>query len=753
MAYRRHRGGDGPPAPPAVIVQRMLDPDVAGVAFSADPVSGRRDVAVVSALYGLGSALVSGEADADTYKIDSRGRIVERLIADKRIEHRRDSNATEGVSAREVPDARARAAALSDAHARDVAALARTVEHYFGYPQDIEWAQAGGRLYLLQARPITSLTQAGDASVTIWDNSNIAESYGGITTPLTFTFARRAYDGAYRQFFRLLWIPKRIMCEHDSTFRNMLGLAHGRIYYNLLNWYRLLALLPGFRTNRRFMEQMMGLKEELPESVVAEMGPGGRFGDALAIARTSVALTIHQITLRARIKRFYRVLDEALNQGAPDLAGLSPQALVAEYRRLERRLVNNWDAPLINDFLAMVFYGLLRKTCAVWCGDSAGTLQNDLLCGQGGMISARPALAIRDMARAASADSALVSALVKAPVPQALAALERDEAVSQQYDRYMREFGDRCDGELKLESPTLRDDPSMLLHAIGRLASQPHTSAANLPAGSAARDDAARCVAAALAQTPFRRAMFAWILKNARGRIVDRENLRFARTQLFGRVRAIFIELGRRMAAQGALNEPRDVFYLELDEVLAAFENATPSAELANRAAARQAVFARSRDLPAPPDRFETRGQVPDDAQVEPPPLQAAQPHSGETTGAATKPDESREGIGCCPGRVRGVVRVVSDPHATSLREGEILVAQRTDPSWVMLFPAARGILVERGSLLSHAAIVAREMGIPAIVSIPGLTTWLHDGDEVEFDGASGLVARVRHAQEPAHAQ
>ena len=98
-------------------------------------------------------------------------------------------------------------------------------------------------------------------------------------------------------------------------------------------------------------------------------------------------------------------------------------------------------------------------------------------------------------------------------------------------------------------------------------------------------------------------------------------------------------------------------------------------------------------------------------------------------------------------------MRVVSDPHTNSLREGEVLVAQRTDPSWVMLFPAARGILVERGSLLSHAAIVAREMGIPAIVSIAGLTTWLHDGDEVEFDGASGVVTRVRHAQERVHAQ
>jgi len=92
---------------------------------------------------------------------------------------------------------------------------------------------------------------------------------------------------------------------------------------------------------------------------------------------------------------------------------------------------------------------------------------------------------------------------------------------------------------------------------------------------------------------------------------------------------------------------------------------------------------------------------------------------------------------------VRGPVRVVKDPRTDTLRRGEILVAERTDPGWVMLFPAAAGILVERGSLLSHSAIVAREMGIPAVVSLAGLTGWLRTGDMVEFDGASGLVVRL----------
>jgi pyruvate,water dikinase len=104
---------------------------------------------------------------------------------------------------------------------------------------------------------------------------------------------------------------------------------------------------------------------------------------------------------------------------------------------------------------------------------------------------------------------------------------------------------------------------------------------------------------------------------------------------------------------------------------------------------------------------------------------------------------DQRSGTGCYPGIVRGPVRVVRDPREAELRPGEILVAERTDPGWVMLFPAAAALLVERGSLLSHSAIVARELGIPAVVSIPGLTQWLKTGDVVEMNGAAGTVRRL----------
>jgi pyruvate,water dikinase len=135
--------------------------------------------------------------------------------------------------------------------------------------------------------------------------------------------------------------------------------------------------------------------------------------------------------------------------------------------------------------------------------------------------------------------------------------------------------------------------------------------------------------------------------------------------------------------------------------------------------------------MEAPGERFDTRGMV----------YQGNPFRSARKTAVPT--GDERKGLGCCAGTVFGRVRLVSDPRGAELRTGDILVAERTDPGWVMIFPCAAGLLVERGSLLSHAAIVAREMGIPAVVSIEGLTCWLHDGDWVEMDGAKGVVRKL----------
>jgi pyruvate,water dikinase len=739
LAYRREQKLPLLPRPPAVLVQRMVAADTAGVAFSADPVSGRRALRVVGAVYGLGSALVSGEADADTWHVDIEQHIVKREIAHKTTAHHADASAPEGVSAKPVAAAMQDLPALTDDQVLTVAQLAQRAERHFSVPQDIEWAFEAHRLFLLQSRPITSLAGMPDpdGERVIWDNSNISESYSGVTTPLTFTFARRAYEEVYRQFCRMMGVPKAKIAAHDNTFRHMLGLIRGRVYYNLLSWYRVLALLPGFTVNRAFMEQMMGVKEPMPDSVLAGLesaGAGARVADAFYLARSILALVLHHFLLPRGIERFYSRLNEALVLPQDRLAAMRADELAAAYRDLERKLLTRWDAPLVNDFFAMIFYGTLRKLAQGWCADTGGTLQNDLLCGEGGMISAEPAKRVKSMARIAATEPRLARLLREAPADEIVTGLGDFPGFQREYLAYLDRFGDRCMEELKLESATLHDDPLTLLRSIGQYAlhfAEPEGREGSVERGL--REQAEARVADALAANPVRRHVFAWVLKHARNRVRDRENLRFERTRLFGRVRRIFVELGRRLQAQGALDAPRDVFYLEVEEILGFVEGSTTTVDFRELAALRKREFDGFRTAPPPADRFETVGAV----------------HHGNRFEAAAggqpqEEGEERRGIGCCPGVVRGRVRVITDPRNAVILKGEILVAERTDPGWIMLFPACAGLLVERGSLLSHSAIVAREMGIPAIVSLPGVTAWLKNGDWVELDGATGIARRIQ---------
>lgn len=736
MAYRHERGLEGPPPPPVVLVQVMVEAEVSGVAFSADPVTENIGVAVVSSVYGLGAGLVSGELDADTHHVDARGRIVRRIRAHKTHAYRFDPGAGEGVTAVPVAASLTDAWALGDEEVVEVAALARRAAAFFGKPQDVEWARSNGCLHLLQSRPITTLDSATKVTGTrrVWDDSNISESYDGVTTPLTFSFARYAYEGVYERLCRLFGVSRHRIEENRAALANMIGLVRGRVYYNVLSWHRLLAQSPGYRTNARFFEQMIGLREPIEVEALGRRPRSSRwerFGDILRLGRSAISIAAQFALLQRSVRRFHRRVDAALAEDY-DLGGRSATELVDAYRTLVGRLLRRWDAPLINDFFAMIFYGTLQRLCRDWCGDHAGTLQNDLLCSSGGMISAEPATRLRHMAELVHGDDAVIELLRTGDSRRALPEIERHPSLAAAYHEYMVRFGERCTEELKLESQSLEDDPSMLLRAMGAMATLSGEISRGAGPDPRLREEAERRVRGRLRRYSPRRAAFFWVLHHARRTVRNRENLRLERTRVFGRVRRIFVELGRRLFDLGVLDDPRDVFYLHVDEVLGYVEGAAVTTDLRALVALRRREFTDYATEPAPPSRFETHGPVAHD-------LGAMEPETSRSEDGS----DIRRGIGCCPGRVRGRVRVVLDPRRAEIRRGDILVAERTDPGWIMLFPLASGLLVERGNLLSHSAIVAREMGLPAVVAIDGVTRWLADGDTVVFDGATGLVRKV----------
>ncbi len=728
LAYRREqRMTPVPRTAPAVIVQSMVNAEAAGVAFSADPVTGRRGVAVVSAVFGLATALVSGDTDADVYEVDRTGRVSRVSVADK------ESNCGEQRHRR----------VLSDEQACAIAALARRVERCFECPQDIEWAIERGNVYLLQARPITTLRHLADpdGQLYIWDNNNISESYGGITTPLTFSFARAAYEGVYREFCRRLAVSEATLASNRQTFHNMLGLIRGRVYYNALNWYRMLALLPGFEDNRLFFEQMLGVKQPNGVGAAAAAAEGGvikRVCSAWHFARIAAAIVWNYLVLSRRTESFYARVNDSL-EPPPAFEVMRTDELARYYSDLESKLIAHWDAPVLNDLFLMIFHGWLRRLCEQWL-DGKGEVANEFLHASGAMVSTEPAAQLSTLAaEIAKAVPALIPVLLGSEPLAAVPALRQVPELSDKYDQYLADFGDRCLEELKLETSTLHDDPVPMLRRLGELAQATTGAQPFAPIASDSHAGAMEEADGVLRRRPLRRLIFHWVVSNSRRWVCQRENLRFQRTRVFGRVRRVFLEIGRRFHDSYVLENARDIFYLQVGEILAFVNGTAVTPQLKDLVALRKRHWEEFRTQPAPPDRFETRGPVYQGNAFQP-----IAPTEGSTAAM-----EERAGLGCCPGKVRGQVCVVANPREASLLAGKILVAERTDPGWILLFPAVAGLIVERGNLLSHSAIVSRELGIPCVISLSGATQWLRDGDLVELDGAKGIVRRL--AKQEAH--
>ena len=706
---------------PAIIVQRMVDAKVAGVAFSADPVSGDRHTVVISAVRGLADRLVSGEVEGNLFYVQS----------ESIVRHRNNSCLNENDKSEPFE--------VADQLLLEIANVARRIESLFGCPQDIEWAHDGTQLCILQARAITTLPKEKEAgSLRIWDNSNIAESYQGVTTPLTFSFAAKAYEHVYIQFCKLMGVSRQRIQANKNIFPRMLGFIRGRIYYNLVNWYRLLALLPGFQVNRPFMEQMMGVKEELPEEIIEQFQQGER-ENGVSAARayadflvSLAAMLVRFVNLKSEIDKFQKHFESTIESVPKDLNKLNSDQLAQLYRGLENKLLSSLDAPLVNDFFAMIFFGLLGSLSQKWFAAHTNFSHHELLVHSGGIVSTEPTLLIAEMAAAAREDQELLTVLKTGSMLQIERQINQNNRFKSLYANYLKKFGDRCFNELKLESPTLNDNPLPLLKNIGAMASSQSSATQKHQ-----RPAAVHTAKDQMSKLPLvKRAVFTFVANQAVERIRLRENLRFERTRLFGLVRRIFLELGKRFEDSEILLSKNDIFYLEVEEVLNFIEGKSTTANLAELAELRKRESATFKKELPPPNRIVTRQTVIHNAG----PMPCTAPNHAAIV----------HGLGCSPGSVRGRVRVVRDPASAKPLEDEILVAERTDPGWILLFAQAKGIIVEYGSLLSHTAIVSRELGIPAIVSARGVTNWLSDGDLIEFDGKTGIIEKLTEDSTPA---
>jgi len=680
-AYRKENNLPDDKITLEVIAQVMVPAEVSGVIFTADPVARDPRVMMISAVEGLGEALVQGQVAGETYRVNRERGEVE----------------GDGEIIEREPIA-------------ELVSISKKIEDLFGAPQDIEFAIAEGDIFILQARPITTPIFTEHM---LWDNSNITESYSGVTTPLTFSVIRGSYAQVYRQFLSLMGVRRM----DETVLRNLLGFYNGQVYYQLFNWYQALSWLPAFDQNRRFMEQMMGVKQSAGKDAAKESG--GR----LALLRWGIRMIGLHFTSERRAREFLRNFNVVLTEyRAKDFSRMTPHQLRAAYLDLETRVLGEWRAPILNDFFAMIFFGSLRRLSENWL-DPGGSLHNDLLAGDGAIESIQPAKRVQVLAQQVHNNLQLQAVFDLEPVETLRQIRTQDDfsIFCRQLDDYLSLYGDRCMNELKLEEPNLRDDPLPLIRMIAAAAKNP----IEMPVESPMRAKAEERISG----LPFfKRILFQWVVRNARRYVRNRENLRFARSRLFGLLRGILNSLGNQWIAIGILEKANDIYYLTIGEIWDFVEGTAVTQNLKGIINLRRAEYGIHKSESRPlPDRFETFG-IP---YLDAPRDLLARPWSDGKT---------LQGIGCCSGQIRGRTRVVRSVHEVSDLGGEILVAERTDPGWVFLYPSASGILVERGSPLSHSAIVAREMGKPIIVNIPNLTAHIKSGDEVEMDGGRGTV-------------
>ena len=723
--YREKNGFEHDKAAMAVVVQQLVVADAAGVVFTADPVTGNTERIIVESCWGLGETLVSGKVTPDRFVLSRRNqRVVERSVSIKSIESA--LSPTRAIVERRVSSPRAAQPSISDAVARKVALLALKVERVFGTPQDIEWALAGPNLFIVQSRPITTLTPPRTwEDRQVWSSSNTAEVLPGVLTPLVWSTLGAYIHAILGGVFIRLGIS---FGEHP-----FIGEVAGRIYTNLNTFTGMVRRMPF--ANRMSQKQMFGgaalsaqdrARLELSDDDVPDI-------DSSPL-RTLVRLPGFLLWLSrhspARGRRWMAELRATCERPASlDLSACSLGELAA---RVRTTLDQIWSGSegMGYALVGMMYTTVLYDLCRRWLKDPSGSLASRLLAGTGELQSAQAGLELWRLARYVAASAEVKSAVLSrepwTSVRRQLTTTTSGQDFLGRWDRFMQLCGHHARGEMDMMQPRWSETPDYILSTVrSYLSADEHTDPEADITRRARERDLLTAELLDRLRDPLRRALFRCVLRRAQFSAGIRENLKDAVIRILARARVVVVELGRRLAVQGILAAADDVFFIEYDE-LEPVALGTAGFDVRARTAERRAAYERNQNLDPPAiviGRYDPRKHMPD----------TFDPSARVLTGLAVS-----------AGTATGLARVVlyADPDVKVL-PGEILVAPFTDPGWTPYFIPAAGIVMDQGGLLSHGSIVAREYGIPAVVNVGPATKLIKTGQMVQVDGDSGVVRIV----------
>jgi pyruvate,water dikinase len=658
-----------------VIIQQFVPSVKAGILFT-DNGSGKT---IINSNFGLCKYVVEGKG-CDEYVVDSAGKIIRKYTpAEKEFLYSKNYS---------LKISKTRKSSLTDAEIKKLFLIGKEIQKLFVGPQDIEWCFFRKQFIILQTRFITRpIPDTRD--LIHYDSANIAESYSGIVLPLTLSFAQHIYGVVYKNLLHASGVRRKKLQMHQEIFENMVSWFYGRLYYNMNNWYRMMAFIPGYRRNKTNLENMITSNIRL--NIERNILPGRTFRVLYPLivffklvwygrTQTSFEKKIRKYLERYRRQKFFE--------------DLTFEECLTVFKEFDKELISRWHIPVENDFMVMTFFGLLQNVVANEKLQEAVSFNSKT----GQQIDAL--IHIKDLVY----DDILLQQAIEENITENFRkALLKNEQILHTLEEYYSEYGGRFANELKLESPDVEEDAGKLISLL-RLyrnkRSKPETS--HIPVR---------------ADTLYVRILIRRFRKYA----AQRESMRLLRSNGFSVVRKLFIRIGALYSEEKRIEVSEDIFYLSFQEI---FKNLTDYSEMI---AHRKEQYKKYYTI-TPPVYFTL-------AEGESPP----------TVDSRTETSYLLKGRTCSAGFVKGKVRVFKEFELPDETDFDIVVARNTDPGWTPLLGVARGLIIENGGILSHAAIVSRELGIPTVIGVENATNILRTGMIVGLDATTGLV-RINHA-------
>ncbi len=721
-----------------VVIQRQIDASISGVLFTETPTSSELPGTIVGEfVYGPGEALVSGRVDPGRFAVSRE---------DLRCRH-----FTEAPE----PDGRAASSLGEDQIAR-LTKLGLELELQFGAPQDIEWTlDAEGRLFIVQSRPITTRRAAGEPPApgggeqVVWSNANVNENFPGPVVPFLYSIASTGYEHYFRNLARAFGVSRRRIDAADASFRHIIGAHAARIYYNLTNIHRVLRVVPFGDWLTRYFDDFLGIERTGAKGEAPALEDKHRWWQAVELAWILLKTGRLYLGLDRRVRSFESTAERFANQWRPERLGDGTlEELLSALRAFLDIRCHRWIHASLADAAAMVTSGALKALLGKRHASGFG----GLLGGLPDLVSAQPAVKLWELSRRIQRDAELDALFRDKGSDEIWNALETEPRFAdcrRGVGEYLEDWGFRSPGELMMTVPSFQERPGQLMDLLrSYLRVETHSPHERLERERRRRIAATERTRAELRREKLHRRLpllrksfvFPRLLSWTQRSVILRERARLAQSLLYSRCRRIVLAIGEKLVDNRTLRERDDVFFLTWQEIEVLLSGSAMFPGLPRELVAIRKIEHERLSLLVAPDHF----VLPAGAYLDGRSFSVSsrdEELDGDETGGRPK---TLYGIGAGTGRVLGPAAVLQDvTECERLKGGDVLVAPQTDPGWGPVFPLIKGLVLERGGLLSHGAILAREFGIPSVVGVKEATRLIADGRSLEVDGDLGHVRVV----------